>query len=349
MKIAIINDTHFGIRNDSPFFLERSLEYFEKQFFTYLEENNIKDVLHLGDLFDRRKYINFNTLGQVRNRFFNKLKSLNIKIHITVGNHDTYFKNTNDLNSLSQLFSEEEHINIIEKPTVLNFEGLCIGMVPWIAKDNEKECFDFIQNCSCPILAGHFEIAGFQVMNGVVHPTGIKENAFARFEMVLSGHFHLKQSSKNINYLGTQYQLNFGDVDSKKGFHILNTDTRVIEFIHNPNDIFHIIKYSDDTEEKVKSLDKLPDALKNCYVKLIVSKKEKPYTFDKLVDALYAAPVQEMSIIEDYQDKQSEGDIDIAEDTLSIINKEIDALEKVKDKTKLKVIIKDLYMESLTL
>lgn len=349
MKVAIINDTHFGVRNDSPFFLEQSLEYFEKQFFPYLEKNNIKDVLHLGDLFDRRKYINFNTLAQVRNRFFDKLRALDVNLHITVGNHDTYFKNTNNLNSISQLFSDESHINIIEHPTSLNFDGLCIGMVPWIAKDNEKECFDFIQNCSCPILAGHFEISGFQVMNGVIHPTGIKENAFSRFEMVLSGHFHLKQTSKNINYLGTQYQLNFGDVNSKKGFHVLDTGTRILEFIHNSYDIFHVIKYSDDTDTKVKHLEKLPDALKNCYVKLIVSKKEKPFTFDKFIDSLYASPVQELTIIEDYQEKQSETDIDIAEDTLSIISKEIDALEKVKDKSKLKVIVKDLYMESLTL
>lgn len=349
MKIAIINDTHFGIRNDSPFFLEYSLEYFEREFFPYLISNGITNVLHLGDLFDRRKYINFNTLSQVRDRFFNMLKQLNITIHITIGNHDTYFKNTNNLNSLTQLFSDHHNVNIIQEPTVLDFNGLCIGMIPWIAKDNETKCFNFIQNCSCPILAGHFEIAGFQVMNGVVHPTGIQENVFNRFEMVLSGHFHLKQTNKNIHYLGTQYQLNFGDVDSKKGFHVLDTENRTLEFIHNKKDIFHIIKYSDDTDKKIKYLEKLPDSLKNCYVKIIVSKKEKPYTFDKFIDALYSSPVQELTIIEDYQEKISDTDIDVAEDTLSIINKEIDGFEKIQDKAKLKVLIKDLYMESLTL
>lgn len=349
MKLAIINDTHFGIRNDSSYFLEHSLEYFEKQFFPYLIENNIKNVIHMGDLFDRRKYINFNTLSLVRSRFFNFLKQNKIKLHITIGNHDTYFKNTNTLNSISELFYDEEYIEIIEKPQILDFDGLCIGMMPWISKDNEKECTDFIQTCSCPVVVGHFEIAGFQVMNGVIHPTGIKENVFNRFEMVLSGHFHIKQTNNNIHYLGTQYQLNFGDVNSKKGFHVLDTQTRILEFIQNPYDLFHLIKYKDDTDELVESLNKLPASLKNCYVKVVVVTKEKPFTFDKFIDSLYAAPVYELSIIEDYQEKQSDVDIDISEDTLSIINKEIDALEKVKDKTKLKVIIKDLYMESLTL
>ena len=349
MKLAIINDTHFGIRNDSPYFLEQSLNYFENTFFPYLIENNIKTIIHLGDLFDRRKYINFYTLSQVKSKFFNKIKELNIKIYITVGNHDTYFKNTNDLNSLSQLLSQDSDIIIIEKPKQFDFDDLCIGIIPWISKDNEKECFDFIQNCSCPIVMGHFEIAGFQVMNGVVHPVGIKENCFSRFEMVLSGHFHIKQSNKNIHYLGTQYQLNFGDVNSKKGFHVLDTKTRNLEFIENSNDLFHLIKYKDETDLDISNLEKLVLKLKNCYVKVVVVDKNKPFIFDKFIDSLYSAPVYELSVIEDYQEKQSESDIDIAEDTISIINKEIDVLEKVPDKSKLKIIIKDLYMESLTL
>lgn len=69
MKIAIINDTHFGARNDSPFFLEQSLEFFEGTFFPYLKQHGIVNVLHLGDLLDRRKFINFNTLAQVKKRF----------------------------------------------------------------------------------------------------------------------------------------------------------------------------------------------------------------------------------------------------------------------------------------
>ena len=69
MKIAIINDTHFGARNDSPLFLEYFMSFFEKQFFPYCKEHGITKVLHLGDLMDRRKYVNFNTLAEVRKRF----------------------------------------------------------------------------------------------------------------------------------------------------------------------------------------------------------------------------------------------------------------------------------------
>ena len=347
MKLAIISDSHFGIRNDSPFFLENSLEFFENVFFPYLKTNNINTVIHLGDLLDRRKFVNFNTLSQVRKRFFEPLKTNNIDMHITIGNHDTYYKNTNSLNSISELFSDLGHnIKIYESPTKLVFDGLCVGMVPWISKTNETECLDFIQTCDCPFLMGHFEIMGFQVMSGVIHHQGITEKEFNRFECVLSGHFHLKQTNKNIHYLGTQYELNFGDECSQKGFHILDTETRELTFIENTKKIFHIIKY-DDTLGPV-SVGEM-SKYKNCFVKVIVTTKNKPLLFDSFIDDLYSCLPYEISIIDDYQEKINKTDIDISEDTISIINKEIDLLDKVQDKSRLKVIIKDLYMESLTL
>jgi hypothetical protein len=71
--IAIINDTHFGARNDSPIFLEHFMEFWEQTFFPTLEERGIKRIIHLGDFMDRRKYVNFHTLHQVRTRFLEPL------------------------------------------------------------------------------------------------------------------------------------------------------------------------------------------------------------------------------------------------------------------------------------
>ena len=47
MKIALLNDTHFGARNDSPAFLKYFMEFYDEQFFPYLEEHNIKTLIHL--------------------------------------------------------------------------------------------------------------------------------------------------------------------------------------------------------------------------------------------------------------------------------------------------------------
>ena len=64
-KIALIGDTHFGIRNDSPIFHEyfkRSLKYF----FDYIDDNKIQHIIHLGDLFDRRKFLSYLTASVCR-------------------------------------------------------------------------------------------------------------------------------------------------------------------------------------------------------------------------------------------------------------------------------------------
>ena len=69
MKIAILNDTHFGVRNDSEAFRNYQLKFYDKIFFPYLKEHNIKTLIHLGDVVDRRKFINFQTASLFRKHF----------------------------------------------------------------------------------------------------------------------------------------------------------------------------------------------------------------------------------------------------------------------------------------
>jgi DNA repair exonuclease SbcCD nuclease subunit len=346
VKIAIISDTHFGHKNDSLFFLEESLKFFEEQFFPYLHQNNIKDVIHMGDLMDRRKYVNFNTLHQVKDRFIRFFSDNNINLHITLGNHDTFYKNTNFINSINELFGDSKNIILYDKPTELQFDTLKIGIVPWITNDNENDCLDFLQTTSASILVGHFEINGFEVVTNIRHSSGSDSEMFSKFDKVLSGHFHLRQSKQNIHYLGTQYELSFGDVNSKKGFSILDTDTRELEFIENTRKIFNIIKYDD-----VNGFEK-PDAnkIKNTHVKVIVLNKKKPKIFDMLMDALATCELQELTVVEDFENNDGEeSEVDITQDTISIIASEIDMNENIIHKDRIKMIIKELYMESMTL
>lgn len=347
MKIALINDTHFGIRNDSGFFLEQSLQYFEQKFFPELEKREISTIIHLGDFFDRRKYINFNTLKEVRKRFLERLET-QYEFHIIIGNHDTYYKNTNEVNALKELFRGYDNIKLYDKPTQVVFDGFAVCFIPWINDTNHSQYMKYISESNATALMGHLEIEGFEVMSGVDSPTGIKKTIFDKFEMVLSGHFHIKQSKRNIHYLGTQYQLNFADAGIIKGFHILDTDTREIEFIENNKRLFNIIRY-DDSIISEEILEDDFSKLKETFVKVLVQTKNKPLLFDRFIEKIYNADTQELTIIDDFGEKQENKSIDITEDTLSIINKEIDLLENDLNKIKLKLAIKDLYMEALTL
>lgn len=346
MKIAIICDTHFGVRNDSPLFLDYSLSFFEDQFFPYLRKNGITEVIHLGDLMDRRKFVNFFTLGEVKKRFMSYFNNGEFKLNCILGNHDTYYKNTNSLNSIKQLFEKDELV-IHEKTACLNFDGLEIALIPWINKSNYDDSMEFIKQVSAPILMGHLELSGFQVLRGVQHAEGMSPEILSRFENVYSGHFHCKQEEKNVAYLGTPYQITFSDLNERKGFHILDTSTRVMEFIENPKKMFYSIRYNDELNDMLKTDF---SKYKNSYIRLIIEKKNKPFIFDKFMDSLYAVSVVNINIIEEQQlELSAEDNIDNTKDTISIINSEIDAMEDVQNKTKLKKIIHDLYIESLSL
>jgi UDP-2,3-diacylglucosamine pyrophosphatase LpxH len=350
VKIAFLCDTHFGVRNDSPFFLENAIEFFEQQFFPYLEENKITEVVHLGDFFDRRKYVNFNTLSQVRKRVLAVFEERKINLHITIGNHDTYYRNSNNLNSLQELIGTNySTIQIYEKPTSLKFGDFCFGIIPWVVKENEQEVVDYLRSCPCRMIGGHFEIVGFQVIPGVKHHGGFNVSEFKRFDRVLSGHFHIRQSEGNIHYLGTQYQLNFSDVNVKKGFHIYDTEMDEMLYVENANNMFYAFVYDDSTKEDLKNMGEFVSEtkLKNCFIRLIVRKKTKQKIFDKFIDALWEKGIQSLAVIEEQLEKSEGVDFEETEDTMSIISREIDGIERDIDKVKLKTIIRDLYMESL--
>jgi len=345
MKIAIINDTHFGARNDSPLFLEYFMSFFEKQFFPYCKEHGITKVLHLGDLMDRRKYVNFNTLAEVRKRFVEWFDANGVEFHCILGNHDTFFKNTNHVNSIRELFHDKyKSIYLYEEPTVIEIDGLKIAMVPWINKENEQQFQTFIKSCPASIICGHFELNGYEVIQGINFEGGMDDKIFACYEMVLSGHFHGKASKKNVHYLGTQYQITFSDARLDKGFHVLDTQTRELEFIQNHDRIYHVMVY-DDSKSDPMGIDFA--SYKNSYVKVLVAKKADPVKFDLWVDRMVQAGVINLNIVEEMIET-SEDAVDVAQDTMSIINEEIDKLEISEDKGKLKSLIHELYIESLS-
>jgi len=345
MKIALITDTHFGIRNDSPLFVDHFLNFFENIFFPYLNENGITEVIHLGDLLDRRKFVNFYILSQVKKRFFGPFNEGKYRLHCIIGNHDTYYRNTNELNSVRELFDKDKVI-IYDKPEVVSICDLDLAFLPWISKSNEEECLKFVKKAKAEILMGHLELKGYQVLRGVKSEEGIDSSLFKRYDMVLSGHFHCRHEDQNIRYLGTPYQMTIAETNEKKGFHVLDCSTRELEFVENPYRIFHTIRY-DDRNKDMNNMDF--SKYKDGFVKLFVDNKTKPSMFEKFLDNLYALPTSSVTIMEETSVPESEREnaVDTTKDTITIINDEIDLLTEVPNKDKLKKIVHDLYLESI--
>lgn len=350
MKIAILGDTHFGCRGDSVEFHKYFQKFYDNIFFPYLIGNKIDAIIQLGDLFDRRKYINFNTLYLSRKYFFNKLKEHKIKMITLLGNHDVAYKNTLEVNSSGLLLNDYSEVRVIDDFATLMIGNIKIDIVPWICDDNEAHIFEAMKKSGAEICMGHFEIDGFAMDRGNIHHGGLDRKALSKYDVVLSGHFHHRSSADNIHYVGTPYEMTWADYDDPRGFHIFDTATRELEFVCNVFTMFHKVYYDDTTQdfEHWKKYDY--DSLKESFVKIVVVNKTNPYMFDTVVDNLYKASVSDISIVEDFTDTSIVDDdelIDQAEDTMTIINKTVDALSVDIDKNQLKNVLKEIYIESL--
>lgn len=348
MQIALINDTHAGARGDSLVFNEFFFKFWENVFFPYLEKNNIKHVCHLGDLVDRRKFINYVILNSWRKRFFDRLQSNNIQMDIIVGNHDVTYKNTNEINAMEELFNHYDNINVYTEPLEKEYDSLNVALVPWINSGNYQKSIEFLNGSKAEVVFGHFEISGFEMDRGNICHDGLNSKLFERFDLVLSGHFHHKSSQGNISYLGNQYEMTWMDYGDQKGFHVFDTETRGLTFIPNPYSIFHKVSYDDTIQDLDYWKNYYYEYLKDSYIKIIVVNKKNPYLFDIMMDNMYRVGVMDISIVEDLSDVDSTDDvIDEAEDTITILNKYIDGLTLPVKPDRLKGLLKKLYVESL--
>ena len=345
MKVAILGDTHFGVRSDLTVFHDSFRKFYNETFMPYLLDNDIKHVFQLGDLFDRRKYINFYTLAECKKYFFEPLQDNGITLHTLIGNHDIYWRESLDINSASLVLGEYGNILVHTKPETVTLGSTTFDIIPWICPENEIDVMDFIKTSFSDICMGHFEIAGFAMYKGMEANDGVDKDALASYEQVWSGHYHTKSSKGNITYVGTPAEMTWQDYNDPKGFHTFDLDTRKLEFINNPYIMFTRIEY-DDTATVV-DLDTLD--IKNNYVKLVVIKKTDYYKFDSFVSKLYNKGCYDIKIIEDlseFQEGVVSEEINL-EDTVSVLSNYIDSVETDMDKDKVKTFMKTLYLEAL--
>ena len=348
MKIALLTDTHFGARNDNLNFNEYFYDFYEGLFFPYLQQNNIKHCIHLGDLMDRRKYVSYRILKDFRERFIQPFNYLKINLHILVGNHDIYFRNTNDINSLNELLGQRhDNIFIYSEAQEVDFDGFPILMMPWINQQNEIYSFGMMDETKADTMMSHLEVVGFEMHGGHFSESGFDKSQFKKFDTIFSGHYHKKSDDGQIYYLGTPYQMTWSDYNCPKGFHVFDTETRELTRIVNPQRIFEKIYY-DDTQENYDTHD--VNQYKNKYVKLVVVNKNDLYKFDKFTDRLFKADCHEVKIIEDFTDLDantvSDDIVENSQDTMTLLGKYIDDLDINLDKTKLKTDISKLYHEA---
>lgn len=337
MKVAILNDTHAGARGSSDAMIDYQNQFYDRIFFPYLIENNIDTILHLGDYFEHRRQINIKAINANRKHFLDKLRQHKITMDIIPGNHDVFYKNTNEINSLKELLGHYvNEVNIIMQPSVITYGDLDVGLVPWITADNEQQCLNFIANSKAQVLAGHFELVGFDMMRGVPCAHGMDPSILSRYELVLSGHFHTKSHLGNIHYLGSQMEFTWSDLNDPKYFHILDSETRQITPVRNPICLFEKIVYDGTSDTDYDAMDLAH--LDRKYVRLVVQEKGDETQYNSFVDRINTRDIHELKIAENFNEFIGTNIIDDQVDvqsTEALLKSYIESIDTSLDKSKI--------------
>lgn len=236
-RLAIVGDLHFGIRNNSQQYLDFQSKWMENELTTIMDNNKCDSVFFLGDVLDNRVSISPLILKEVR-RLFKMLASRYKNVFVLLGNHDIYYRNSREVHSLECL--EDQGVTLFNDISEITFNDRKCIVLPWITRSDEKNVENLLVSNHYSYCFGHLEINNFEVIKGIVERDGLSQNLFANCGKVFSGHFHLRRKGRNIDYVGTPYELDWGDYGEDKGVTILDIKTDEENFEYTKGAPVHV-------------------------------------------------------------------------------------------------------------
>jgi DNA repair exonuclease SbcCD nuclease subunit len=242
-EIIILGDAHHGIRNNSKYFCRKQIEFYENILFPYLIKNDIKTVVMLGDTFDNRKSIDVYILNIFNEKYFDKLRDLGINVIMITGNHDVLYRNQISINSIKHFAEQYSNVTIIDSFRDIEINGNIYGFCPWVVEDEKKNFYSYLKKSKAKVIFGHFEINGFDMTAGHPCEDGVQQTIFSKFDLVVSGHFHVRSTKGNIVYPSTMVEFTWGDYGLEKGLAILDEQNE-LSYVNNPVTIFEKIYYN---------------------------------------------------------------------------------------------------------
>ena len=301
-KIAILGDTHFAASN-SNVLTHEYMKQFYIDFFDYIDKNNIKTILQLGDLFDVRKHINVWALNFFRDVFLKPVIERDLHVIVLLGNHDIFYRESLQISSVEEVLTPySEWFTIVKEPADYVIEDQSFLIVPWVCKENLDQVSEAIKNTKSDYCAGHFEFNGFELFRGQPAKTNYSHEGYSKFKKVFSGHYHHMSSKDNVLYTGTPYELTWQDAHTTKGFFVLDGDK--LELVENKHTLFSYITLSDHVNNKVPE-----DLVCDKHVKLKIDVALEPKQKDALSDMLYSMKPHSLKFIEKKIDASDTEDV----------------------------------------
>jgi DNA repair exonuclease SbcCD nuclease subunit len=275
-KVAIFSDLHLGVHLDSTTWHQVALNWCD-WFVEQLRAKNIRDILFLGDFYHHRSDISVATL-HVAGLILDKLSDFNVVM--IVGNHDAYYKDRSDINSLS-ILAGRKNLTVISETTTTTLFGKTVTFIPWGGEIANLPKADAI--------FGHLEIESFKMNSFKTCDHGAKSlDLLTKAELVMSGHFHLRDeriyNEGKIVYVGNPFEMDFGDLGSTKGYYVLDFDDLSYEFFTNTISPIHK-KISLTELSNTKSLTgaDINEMVNGNFVKFVVDKKANGDAIDALI------------------------------------------------------------------
>jgi len=212
-RAAVCTDIHFGLKSNSQTHNDDCLNFI-KWFTAKAKEEGCETAFFLGDWHNNRASINIVTL----NYSLQALEHLNDNfeaVYFIPGNHDLYYRDKRDVQSVAWA-RNLPNIHICNDW----YHSGDVVIAPWLVGDDHKR----IPKLKAKYMFGHFELPHFY-MNAMVQMPDhgdVKREDFHGIERVFTGHFHKRQTHKNITYIGNCFPHNYADNhDDERGMMIL--------------------------------------------------------------------------------------------------------------------------------
>jgi DNA repair exonuclease SbcCD nuclease subunit len=271
-KVLFFSDLHLGVHQNSQTWHNIALDI-ARWIAREARMLNLDTIFFAGDVFHDRHEIGVNTL-HVAKKFFEELEEFNI--YILPGNHDAFLSSTVEVNSVEIL--ENKHITVFSKPTTVSVNGKLVTFCPWKTDPTQLECVD--------MLIGHFELQNFRMNSNKVCEHGDSStDLLQKARYIVSGHFHFREqrSYKDgyVLYLGSPYEMDFGDREQPKGLTVIDFEDFSTNFIQNQVSPKHFrIKISELLSNKYTNLQRL---IAGNIISLYVDDKVDTLTLDMLI------------------------------------------------------------------
>lgn len=212
-KAAVFTDIHFGLKSNSQIHNDDCLNFVRWATAT-AREQGCETAFFLGDWHNNRASINIVTL----NYSLRALEHLNDnfeRVYFIPGNHDLYYRDKRDVQSVEWA----RHLSNVQ---IVNdwFVSGDVVIAPWLVGDDHKR----LRKLSGHYMFGHFELPGYLMNAMVAMPDhgDVNVDDLQGFNQVFSGHFHKRQSKKNVTYIGNCFPHNYADAgDDDRGLMIL--------------------------------------------------------------------------------------------------------------------------------